>query len=337
MKAISKIVVGIWLWILVAVELQALPESPHPYPNNFDQTQVIRSIGARALEIQFCARTYMDDGDFIILTDVANRVVGRYSGSSLAGQTLLIEGDCVHIRLVSNETSTSYGYAVTNIRIISAQDFAREQEVDYSNADKLFNQDLKNELYNLVKDHVCLGYTGARQKMFGQIDNENGSVQCVYTGRWVQTTTIPDANDMNTEHTWPKSLGAQNDPAASDLFHLFPTDNAANSKRANYPFGVVVTTLWEKGGSLYGKNANGQIVFMPRPEHRGNAARAMFYFSVRYQLSIDSTQEPTLRAWHNADPVDSKESARNNSISTYQKKRNPFIDHPEYVTRIDDF
>jgi hypothetical protein len=39
----------------------------------------------------------------------------------------------------------------------------------------------------------------------------------------------------------------------------------------------------------------------------------------------------TLLAWNKADPVDSFEFRRNNIIYSYQKNRNPFIDHPEFA------
>jgi hypothetical protein len=42
----------------------------------------------------------------------------------------------------------------------------------------------------------------------------------------------------------------------------------------------------------------------------------------------------TLLAWHQADPPDSREMRRNNRTQERQGNRNPFIDHPEYVSSI---
>ena len=38
-----------------------------------------------------------------------------------------------------------------------------------------------------------------------------------------------------------------------------------------------------------------------------------------------------LLAWHEEDPVDARELARNETVSFFQLNRNPFIDHPEWV------
>lgn len=328
----------VWVILSMSVCLSALPESPHPYPDNFDDTQIFVKPGAIALEISFSGETFTEaDRDFIIVTDGENRSLGEFSGSSLRGQKILVEGDSVRIRLVSDGVNSGYGYSVTDIRMVFSREYFQVYEIDYGKADMFSGQDLKEELYQSIKNHVSLGYTPARQKMFGEIDNESGSVRCVYTGRWVTTPEIPDPADMNTEHTWPKSKGAENEPARSDIYHLFPTDSYTNAKRANYPFGTVVIEEWSKGGSYLGLDSGSSRVFTPRADHRGNVARAMFYFSVRYRLPIPAYEEQVLRTWHLEDPTDATEQARNDDISRYQKNRNPFIDHPEYVDRIDDF
>lgn len=206
---------------------------------------------------------------------------------------------------------------------------------NYASCDGLTNEALKRKLNQLVSNHKNLGYTGARKVMFSRLDNENGFVTCVYTGRKVKTDDIPDAGgsqNMNTEHTWPKSLGAGSEPAKADLFHLYPTDTFANSKRSSYPFGNVSQAIWEEGGSKFDGDT-----FMPRADHRGNVARSMFYFCVHYGKSLDSHQENALRQWHRDDPVDAAERERNEGICQYQGNRNPFIDKPEFVDRISDF
>ncbi len=207
----------------------------------------------------------------------------------------------------------------------------------YPGTEGLTNDALKDKLYQFISNHTSLGYDLAREKMFSEIDNKDGWVECVYTGYRLQTTTIPNATVMNTEHTWPQSLGAGKEPARSDLFHLFPTKSDANSKRGSYPFGTVVNEAWLEGGSKLGTDVNGNTVFEPRDIHKGNVARAMFYFSIRYSLPIDNSQETELKKWHILDPVDEGERNRCEMIYSYQKNRNPFVDWPPFVDSIEDF
>ena len=211
-----------------------------------------------------------------------------------------------------------------------AEDFSYEKE--YTDLGDLQDEALIRALRNLVDNHIDLGYTGARKALFLDIDNFGKTIECVYTGRKMENVThMPNASNMNTEHTWPQSQGATG-TAKADLHHLFITDSKANSRRSSYPFGWVTNPKWEEGGSKLG---NG--VFQPRECHRGNVARAIFYFSVRYNKSVSRSQEDALRQWHKDDPVDEAELARNSAVFKYQHNRNPFVDHPEFVDRISDF
>ncbi len=183
--------------------------------------------------------------------------------------------------------------------------------------------------------HLALRYHTARALMYGFVDNEDGSVECVYTGREVPVSAIKEGG-MNAEHTLPQSRGARELPAKSDLHHLFPTDSVANNERAAHPFGVVVKELWREGDAKLGLDASGQKVFEPPDEHKGNVARALFYMAAVYGVALPEAEERVLRAWHGDDPVDDDERRRNDAVSTLQGNRNPFIDHDGLIERIDD-
>ncbi|MCC6253546.1 MAG: endonuclease, partial [Ignavibacteriaceae bacterium] len=173
------------------------------------------------------------------------------------------------------------------------------------------------------------------------------TLECVYTGRlaigYTSRTVAQNAPyNFNTEHTWPQSNFGEQEPMKSDLYHLFPTDITANSMRANFPFGKVVSNItWQVGGSKLGNNSLGQIVFEPRDVHKGDVSRSMFYFITRYPVNygnfLNATQESVFREWNVFDTVGVVESNRNNAIALLQLKRNPFIDHPEFVDRIYSF
>jgi deoxyribonuclease I len=204
--------------------------------------------------------------------------------------------------------------------------------------------------------HSSLGYRGARKVLFGKIhlqeDSRGYFVQDVYCRKEftnketnIGPNIIPNSNLLNCEHTWPQSKFTGrfgNDIQKSDLHHLYPTDSRANSVRGNYNFAEV-------DGSYVPGNCHASRIghdrrsssrgnrFEPPTEHRGNVARALFYFSVRYQIAISASEEAYLREWNTQDPVDSKERERNEIIYNVQNNRNPFIDYPELAAKITDF
>ncbi|MGM0557263.1 MAG: endonuclease I family protein [Myxococcota bacterium] len=202
----------------------------------------------------------------------------------------------------------------------------------------LSNQELRDEILLRHQGHTATSYDRSRELIFGTIDNEDGVVECVYTGQTIQTDTVPPSSQFNTEHTWPQSRGADTGDPNSDMHHLFPTTSDSNTRRsANYFGNVVSNVSWSEGGSKLGEDADGDKRFEPRDEHKGNVARAMFYFAVVYQMSIPAHEEQALRQWHDEDPVDPDERVRNQTIYDLQNSRNPFIDYPEIADQIDDF
>ncbi len=216
----------------------------------------------------------------------------------------------------------------------------------YVQAEGQQGEALLSTLSQIVSKHQELGYDNGRDIMFSEADDLDNDdvVTCVYTNR--QITRVTDAGsayaqNVNTEHTWPKSKGASGGPAKSDLHHLFPTDVNSNSARSSLPFGKVVKVKKTFGGSKLGTDANGRNVFEPQDSHKGNVARALFYFYTVYgrqsSLANFKAEEPVLQEWHRMDPVDALEQGRNDAIFKHQHNRNPYIDHPEFVAAIGSF
>jgi hypothetical protein len=207
--------------------------------------------------------------------------------------------------------------------------------------------------------HASIGYNAARVFLLGNfylIKTGNGyGVHDVYCdhdiapedfkgGRAAGPNQIPDDRVVNVEHTWPQSRFTNRYPTdlqKADLHHLFPANSKMNSIRGNNPFGEVTRDTQQlacknvRTGTAAG--GNGEEIFEPPREHRGNVARALFYFATRYDLQIDPQQEAFLRKWHKEDPVDQEEMDRNEKIFALQKDRNPFVDYPELVDKIDNF
>jgi endonuclease I len=207
---------------------------------------------------------------------------------------------------------------------------------------------LKQNFYD--GQHQTLGYSTARQYMYNDIDNENNSIECVYGGYdqpWTAGGTGTNPMPINCEHTIPQSFFGKSEPMRSDIHHLFPTYSNWNSRRSNYPFAEIndsQTTHWmietSESSSIpssnidaYSEYASQQ--FEPPEAHKGNVARAVFYFYTMYP-SYDMSRVGDINLfyqWHLQDPVDADEIARNEGIFQYQGNRNPFVTNPEYVAR----
>ncbi|MCK5884221.1 MAG: endonuclease [Bacteriovoracaceae bacterium] len=195
---------------------------------------------------------------------------------------------------------------------------------------------LKSALRNIMSGNKDLGYRGARYLMFTEIDNFNGTVCSVYDESCLNTDDIPKGNIMNCEHTWPQSKGATG-IAKSDLHHLYPTESKMNSRRSNFPFCTVSKSISSDQGSTLGFSEFGTKCFEPPTYHKGNVARSMFYFAIRYGKKIDREEEHFLKKWAVLDEVDGAEVNRNSAIESYQGNRNPFVDLPELFYLIKDF
>lgn len=204
--------------------------------------------------------------------------------------------------------------------------------------------------------HTSLGYKKARTYLFGMLDlkrDDRGyfltDVYCEadFVRTDIGPMKIPDNNVVNCEHTWPQSKFTTAFPAEtqkSDLHHLFVTSSQANSTRGNNPFGEITgkPPAANCDASAIGKGIDTEtnlpvVLFEPPAEHKGNVARALFYFSVRYRMSIDAMQEATLKRWNKEDPVSELDIKRNDQIQEVQGNRNPFVDHPELVDLIENF
>ena len=225
--------------------------------------------------------------------------------------------------------------------------FCKHADTYYDLTFDKYNEDLKDVIGVITSfGYTDLGYNPARDRLFMDIDNQavNGqgatqnTLECIYTGTTaVGYTTRPDAQNnynFNTEHTFPQSLFSELQPMRSDLHHLFPVTASSNSERSNNPFGVVNNPSWTNGGS----KSNGNT-FEPRDDAKGDIARAMMYFVLRYQdyNGFFAGQEAILRQWNTQFPPDAVDSTRNRAVESFQNVRNPFVDHPEFADRIASF
>ena len=211
---------------------------------------------------------------------------------------------------------------------------------------------LKTALHNIIDEHTEISYSNVWTALRETDEDPNNpnNVILLYTGRsQSKLTNGGNANDWNREHVWAKSHGdfGTSMGAGTDLHHLRPTDASVNSSRSNLDFDNGGNEHSEAKGNYYDSDS-----WEPRDSVKGDVARMLFYMAVRYEGDsgevdlelndrVNNGSAPyhgklsVLLQWHKDDPVDQFERTRNEIIYTdYQHNRNPFIDHPEFVSAI---
>jgi len=217
----------------------------------------------------------------------------------------------------------------------------------------LEGEELRQALVGDYQPTSVLSYGDARDLLFGDIDAVNDSLTCVYTGLQVyispalDPTTTAFAQDINTEHTFPRSKGADEFTFGySDMHHLYPTRVDANSARGSLPFADIndsQTDEWfinnQSSGNIPPESVRDNyseyrqnVAFEPREIHKGNVARAYFYFYTMYKSQADiadptffEIQRETMCEWHFLDPTDKAEWDRSKNIAAEQGNENPFV------------
>lgn len=224
---------------------------------------------------------------------------------------------------------------------------------------------LANALRNNYKARNVLSYAEAKDLLYNEIDKRADSVYCVYSGYSLYLAPKQDPSQylyrggspdgINCEHAWPRSKGAREGNADSDMHHLFPTRTEVNEARRNYPLGEVddrQTERWFGPAHTSDASPSGLVIdtyaevkdglFEPREDFKGNVARALFYFYTMYReeaMAADplffTIQRETLCQWHLQDPVDEAEYQRSRQIARYQSNRpNPFVIDPSLAGRL---
>jgi endonuclease I len=223
----------------------------------------------------------------------------------------------------------------------------------YNSATGLSGAALKSALHDIIDGHTVIPY----DQLFPVLDvvwedpANSSNVLLIYGGVSVAKTAMT----WNREHLWPRSRGVEDTgPDTSDLFHVVPCDDDVNSQRSNLYFdnsSVLDGGIISPGHAEAPLTSRDSNSWEPPPNEKGDIARALFYMSVRYNGSEGATTDlelvngtpsgpqmaklDTFLQWHAADPPDAAERARNDRIFTdYQHNRNPFIDHPEWVSSI---
>jgi hypothetical protein len=215
-----------------------------------------------------------------------------------------------------------------------------------------------SDLSALINPHSMVFYSDYQRTLideFYERDTTNGQrvTTCVYSSFDNIYTPPMDFSVMSREHTicdsWMTTTGDNSTKQYQDYHNLFPTRLASvNQTRSNYPLGEVVNVTSSYIDGKFGTNSLGQTVYEPRDEHKGDAARAMFYMLIAYDgfvtgwggfdnlLSNAPMQDQdVLKSWHWNDLPDGLDHARNDYLDSLQGNRNPFVDSVDFVCFID--
>ena len=193
--------------------------------------------------------------------------------------------------------------------------------------------DLYTALQTLMKDaHTYETDYGETRYLYKYTDCQNngangGRISSFYSGKdigpaWDGGTT------WNREHTWPNSKGLGGNDE-NDIMMLRPTASSENGARSNKAYG--------KSAGYYYPNVESNDKY----DVRGDVARIFLYVYVRWG-NVNGNGEYTawgargvmesvevLLEWMEADPVDTWELGRNDSVEAITGTRNVFIDYPE--------
>ncbi|WP_326752865.1 endonuclease [Streptomyces hirsutus] len=222
----------------------------------------------------------------------------------------------------------------------------------YKNAIGKTGTSLKSSLHTIISSQTKLSYSAVWDalKATDQDPNNSNNVILLYSGvSRAKSLNGGNTGNWNREHVWAKShgdFGTSTGPG-TDIHHLRPTDVQVNSVRGNKDFDNGGSAVANGGGSLTDSDS-----FEPRNAVKGDVARMILYMAVRYEggdgwadlepnNNVNNGSAPymgrlaVLKAWNEQDPPDAFEQRRNQVIyDSYQRNRNPFIDHPEWVEAI---
>lgn len=240
----------------------------------------------------------------------------------------------------------------------------------YDKCEGKSGKELLQALYSTISDHTNVGYDGLWNVYKKSDVRPDGTLWDIYTTKAWQSNFTKCGNYsvvgdcVNREHSLPQSWwGGGKATQYSDAFHLYPTDGKVNGQRSNFPYGECANgTRLPSNGSVQalGKLGNctfsgySGTVFEPDDQYKGDLARSYFYMAACYNGIVSNWRSGngdkvfagnnypvftdwTLRLllkWSRQDAVSEKETNRNEAIYTFQRNRNPFIDHPEMVEHI---
>ena len=216
----------------------------------------------------------------------------------------------------------------------NAEDFYEDNNTSYNELSSLSggtgksdapSSALYRELQDLMKsNHDYINGYSANNSLLKYTDCQNGGgkISSFYSGKEIGPSW-DSASTWNKEHTWPNSKGLGGSDE-DDVMMIRPTSVNENSSRGNTAYGQ------SSGYYNPNKESNGKY------DLRGDVARIFLYVYVRWGNTSSAwgtggvmESVEVLLAWMEADPVDTWELGRNDSVESITGTRNVFVDYPE--------
>ena len=337
---------------------QGLGSSEHTLIDDFTSSTVEADIAEGSTLVIKVAMQNNAGSEYIRLDDVLVTAEGNGDGSDdgiddgtgevdETPDSNIITDACFNCPdLAKIADASAFNDSAYYAHVFDAVNSEQSQEIIKERITAAISEDHKNLTYSeawtaltqtdedpLNSENVILFYRGLSLAKFS---NGSGS----------QST---DQDNWNREHVWAKSHGfpETNAEAYTDIHHLRPTDISVNSSRGNLDFDFSDNALAESPANRVDSDS-----FEPRDAVKGDVARIIFYMDTRYEGNdsatpdlevvnrLTSTGEANLGklcallSWNESDPVDEFEQERNNKIYEFQGNRNPYIDHPEWISTI---
>ena len=188
------------------------------------------------------------------------------------------------------------------------------------------SSDLYKELRSLMAEaqDYETSYDDTRP-LFKYTDCQNGGgrISSFYSGVEIGPDWDKGAT-WNREHTWPNSKGDASGNGENDIMMLRPASVRENSGRGNTAYG--------KSSGFYNPNSESG----GNHDLRGDVSRIVLYVYVRWGNTSSAwgsngvmESMEVLLEWMEADPVDTWELGRNDSVQSITGTRNVFVDYPE--------
>ena len=95
-------------------------QSPHNYPNNYNNTQTYSKPGAQRVAMYFEQFSTENNYDYVYIKDGSGSTTATYTGNKSAFWAI-VDDDAISVNLVTDYSVTAYGYRVTTVAYYSDQ------------------------------------------------------------------------------------------------------------------------------------------------------------------------------------------------------------------------